>query len=464
MRFRSLLVSGVLSAVAAATTPAAEHGSRARIRVITLEQAYDRTLESDQSIRRAYWEIRKANLEPWSALTRLGPSLTGGGNIATRRQTTRARGRETVFDESAEGTTSGTSSREVTSTTRTRTDTGSIDITFQQTILDLTAIPAYRLGRLTAQAAKLTYQFTIRDVLFGVAQAYYEVLKQQRVAAVSRETLDLATQQLDLSQKRADVGEVTRSDVLRAQVTVESNRRAVIEAENALASRRNTLANILNLGHSAFAIVEPAQYSPALAPFETLLARALDSREDLRVQSIAIDQDIQRRNVVAAGYAPRLVAQASADRTNVSGTSDSRNHSWDATLSVQIPFFTGGQREIDLAQARYQIQQTQLDYEIATKNVQQEVKDAWLLVRTLAETLKALTVQVQSAQQAYEDIRNQYQAGTATSVDVLSALNELNLARRDLATQTYDYQVALRNVEQLTGVYQETRVRRVKFR
>jgi len=65
--------------------------------------------------------------------------------------------------------------------------------------------------------------------------------------------------------------------------------------------------------------------------------------------------------------------------------------------------------------------------------------------------------------QSYQDLQNQYRAGTATSVDVLSALNDFNAARRDLAVQTYVYQVALRNLEQVAGVFQETRVDRVKL-
>ena len=67
-----------------------------------------------------------------------------------------------------------------------------------------------------------------------------------------------------------------------------------------------------------------------------------------------------------------------------------------------------------------------------------------------------------AAEQGYHDLENQYRAGTATSVDVLSALNDLNTARKDLAVQTYDYQVALRNLEQVSGVFQEPRVQRSK--
>src|SRR6478752_3349518 len=48
-----------------------------RLRLITLEQAYDRALASDQAIRNAYVELRSARLEPWSALTRIAPRFTG---------------------------------------------------------------------------------------------------------------------------------------------------------------------------------------------------------------------------------------------------------------------------------------------------------------------------------------------------------------------------------------------------
>ena len=47
---------------------------------------------------------------------------------------------------------------------------------------------------------------------------------------------------------------------------------------------------------------------------------------------------------------------------------------------------------------------------------------------------------------------------------MLTALNDLNSARKDLAVQTYDYQVALRSLEQVSGVFQETRVQRSKVR
>jgi outer membrane protein TolC len=78
--------------------------------------------------------------------------------------------------------------------------------------------------------------------------------------------------------------------------------------------------------------------------------------------------------------------------------------------------------------------------------------------------LKALHAQVVAAEQGYHDLDIQYRQGTATSVDVLTTLNDLNTARKDLTVETYAYQIALRNLEQVTGIFQQERVHRSKLK
>ena len=433
---------------------------------VTLEQAYDRALATDQSIRIAYWEVRKANLLPWSALTRLGPQITASGGYSRREQFSKRTVQETVTQSSSDtGIPTIAESRSVERTTRTNGGTGDVGLTYVQPLIDLTVFPAYRSGQISKVITRLEHQFTVRGTLFGVADAYYEVLKQQRLVDVNREALRLANDQLDLAEKRVKAEVVTRADVLRATVTVESARRRLVESENVLEFARNTLRNILNLPPSApLEVVEPPDYPSTLPAFEELLGRAYSQREDLRVKDLAIDQDIARRGEIIGEYGPRVVAQFDTSRNHISGSSTSSNYDWQAAVSVQVPIFTGGQREIDLLTQNRQIEQTRLDRERTAKTVESEVKQAWLTVRTLQQTIKALHAQVVAAEQGYHDLEIQYRAGTATSVDVLSALNDLNTARKDLAVQTYDYQVALRNLEQTSGVFQQPRVQSSKIK
>jgi len=162
-------------------------------------------------------------------------------------------------------------------------------------------------------------------------------------------------------------------------------------------------------------------------------------------------------------YGPKVVAQFDANRGHNSGSVSNSTNDWDAVVSVQVPIFTGGQREVDLLTANRQIEQTKLERDKTAKVVEADTKTAWIAVRTLQQTLKALHAQVVAAEQGYHDLEIQYRAGTATSVDVLTALHDLNDARKDLAVQTYGFQVALRNLEQVTGVFQEARVQRSKI-
>lgn len=433
--------------------------------LVTLEQAYDKALATDQSIRIAYWEVRKANLLPWSALARLGPQITASGGYSRGEQFRSATVTETeVIPSAIAGGVSTTRTNRVERTTRNASGIADMGLSFQQPLVDLTVFPAYRAGKISTVIARLQHQYTVRGTLFGVVDAYYEVLKQQRLVDVNREGLRLAGQQLEFAQARADVGEVTRADVLRATVVLEEARRTLVESENVLEFARNTLRNILNLAPEApLAVTEPPDYPSTLPAFEALLAQAYADREDLRVKVLTIDQDIARRNEIIGNYGPRVVAQFDTGRNNITGTSASSNYDWQAAVSVQVPIFTGGQREIDLMTANRDIEQARLERERAAKEVESQVKQAWLTVRTLQQTLKALKTQVVAAEQSYHDLEIQYRAGTATSVDVLSALNQLNTARKDLAVQMYDYQVALRNLEQSSGVFQQARVQRSKI-
>ena len=454
-RFLPFLFAGAWALRAGAAGEAGPH-------LITLEEAYDRTLATDQSIRIAYLEVRKARLLPWSALTRLGPQLTASGNY-TRSES--ALTRPVTETEAAQEVGGAPSIHTVERTSHSRSGGASAGVSLQQPLIDMTVFPAYRAGKLSAESARLQQRFTVRGTLFGVAQAYYAVLEEQRFVEVNRETLRLSNEQLDLSQKRANVGEVTRSDVLRAEVVMQTARRTLIESENLLESRLNTLANILNFAPGTrYRVAEPPDYPTTLPAFEELLSRANGRREDLRVQDLAVLQDIERRKQVLGEYWPRVVVQFDGDINNNTGTSNSKQRAWQATVGVQVPIFTGGQREIDLATASLQIQQTQLNRDSLAKTIEQQVKDAWLAVRSLEETLKALRAQVAAADKGYQDLQNQYRSGEATSVDVLSALNDLNTARSDLNRQTYTYQVALRNLEQVTGTFQDRRVNQLKVR
>ena len=409
-------------------------------RVISLEQAYDRTLSSDQSIRIAYTEILKANLLPWSALTKFGPRITAGASYNHVETTTQYYNNPTLGI----------------------VDAQNANISLNQPLVDFTFFPAFKLGKLTVQSNRLQYQLTIRNVLFGVAKAYYEVLKEQQIVLLDKNTLGLALNQLQLSQNQYDAGAVSKVDILRARSSVESAQQTLIVDQNILESDRNTLANTLNLHgkEREFEVAQPADAVGRVGSFDENLATAYAVREDYKISVIAIQQSKEQRNEVIGQYAPTVNAQFTQN------WADSRegpgSQAWAGLISVQIPIFTGGQREIDLRNAHLNIDESKINLETTQKTVETDVNITWLQVETLRETIVSLTAQVKADEQNYQDLQNQYEAGAATSLDTQNALNQLANSRTRLITQTYQYQVVRRDLDRAIAVFQNQRVKKAR--
>lgn len=413
----------------------AASGDKSKSRVITLEEAYERTLSSDQNIAIAAIELQKAYLEPARAWVKYTPTLSASAGVTTRDNASSVGSRSN----------------------------GSGGISFQQPLFDPTFGPALRRGRLAVAAAGMDYYHQIRETLFTVTQAYYDVLSQQKLVEVDREALRLAEEQQTVAQNRNNVGEVTRADVLRSRVATETARRTLIEDSSTLASMKNTLANILNLNFGEhYSVAEPSNHSSNIPKFESLLQQALSERDDLRASDLVIRQNEERIKEVRAGYLPSIVASVDASSSDDFSSRSQLENDLQGGISLRIPLFSAGQKAIDVRDATLTTEQSRLQHQQRIKEVEQLVKDAWLDARLLDETLDIIKVQVEAAEVSYTDLQNQYKNGTATNLDVLTALNELNQARKDLAVETYRYQVALRNIERVSGSFQKARIQQAR--
>ncbi len=511
--------------------------------ILTLEAAYDRAMVSDQSIRIAYIGIRKSRLLPWEALTRYEPKIVGSFGWEREHESRRGHsgsGRDSEFDgstfETKRSIDSGPGNEPQVNTDQfdfqedrrdrerisrdyrsERARSASAAIILEQPLLDLTVIPAWRAGKISIHAAQLECRFVVREVLYGVARAYYAVLKSEGVVAVDAQTVELAQKQLDLSQKRFDAGETLRTDVSRARVNLVSAQRKRIESATTLRIARNSLANILNLKSGTdFRLVEPANASKEIGSLQGAIERAFQQRDDLKASALAIDLQREKGRGAAASFLPRVTAQlrgqvidqdgSTRDETRgvrnrsesgssagtgieidgdggsqtgpisssfstdsqerFSGSASSSNSrtasSWEALIAVEIPMW--GKRTIDLRKSSMQTAEAMLERDKLTKKIQEQVNEAWLQVQSIAQTVEALRTEVEAANQNYEDLQLQYGAGSVTSLDILLALRDLNTSRTLLISESFGYEVALRNLQRVTGDFQRPRVESLNIR
>ena len=411
--------------------------------LIPLAEAYRLAVQNEERIKIASHELGKARLLPWRALTHLTPRADIQGTYTRNKDEVSFVSDNVLPDAAASFFSTGSAIRPL------ERWTGIFRIT--QPILEPAFFASRQLGKASVRESAERYEFTIREVLFGVARAYYGVLRSQAQMQVVRDTLGLSQDELRQAQVRFRVGEVTKTDVLRAEVAVEQARRQLVTDHNRLRLAFTTLARAIGVSEPlGVAQPEPVAYNPV--PYDRLLDQAYGQRQDFRAQEIGVEIAKQRKNLVIARYAPRVNARWDFPRLDAE-TFAERDQFWTLFLNFEVPLFDGGARELDVLEENERLVQAQLRVDQLRKEIQVEVRDALLTVETLGSTLQTLEKEVSLAQENYTITSKQYRVGLSTSLDVNTALNALNQVRTQLTDQTYAYQIALLRLQQTTGVF-----------
>ncbi len=409
------------------------------VRVMTLEEAYHLALANEEQIKIAGKELAKAQLLPWRAYAQLTPNANILG--------TYTRNKAEIFF------TRQDTSQQTGGTTSTIRPLESWQGTFTvtQPLIQPSFPPTLQLSKESVRQNSEQYDFTIREVLFGVAKAYYDVLRSQAQLVVAQDTLRLTRDELKQAQARFRVGEVTKTDVLRAEVEVARSERAVITNQNGLQLTLTVLARAIGVTGS-LQVVEPTPPQYGGGGYEQLLDKSYKQRQDLRAQAAAVEVARQRKNQVIARYFPQVNVQWQFPRLDTP-TFANRDRFWTMLLNFQVPLFDGGVREIDLQEQTENLAEAELQLARLRKDVAVEVKQALLAIETLGATLETLKKEVNLAQENYDITSKQYRVGLATSLDVNTSLNTLNQVRTQFTDQTYAYQVALLGLDQAVGVF-----------
>ena len=408
-------------------------------RVLPLAEAYRLALANEEQIKIAERELAKAQLLPWRAYAQLTPNANIVGTYTRNKEEIAFISQPTLPGQTG-----------TPSTIRPGESWQGL-FTVTQPLIQPSFPPSLQLGRDSVRQTLQRYYFTIREVLFGVARAYYDVLRAQQQVTVAQDTLRLTQDQLRQAQARFRVGEVTKTDVLRAEVEVARAERTLVTNQNNAQLALTVLARAIGV-HEPVQVIEPTPPLYTGGSYEQLLAESYKHRQDLQAQESAVAIARQRKNQVLARYFPQVNVQWQFPRLD-SPTFSNRDRFWTMFLNFQVPLFDGGTRELDLQEQAENLAQAQLQLDQLRKDIGVEVKQALLTIETLETTLETLKKEVALAQENYDITSKQYRVGLATSLDVNTALNTLNQARTQLADQTYTYQVALLGVDRAVGVF-----------
>ncbi len=304
------------------------------------------------------------------------------------------------------------------------------------------------------RSSSFRHERRLQEILFQVSSRYYEVLLGRRSIEIAKSALTRAQRQLERARGRFEVGVVTRTDVLRAQVQVAQAQEQLERARNQYDVALENLALEIGLDEVPGEIKEPPAKDFGSESMSSLIDRALDRRRDLKQARKEVEASQQRVEFEKADYFPRFSMQGEYTRTNEEKLFYGEDEDWNVALKVSYPLFTGGRDVAEIDQARSKWRQARVSLKRLKREIRTEVRSVYLDIQTQKKVIQQLKEQVDTARRNYEQVTAQFEEGVASSVDQVDAFTSLNEAENRLAQAHFSYQLDLIRLQLATGTFQ----------
>ncbi len=324
-----------------------------------------------------------------------------------------------------------------------------IDETFSLSGRELTALDISRQN-----ITKSRYDLTaIREdyLLRYVAAAYYNALMARKSLEIADANLERLIKYRDAAEARLKIGEVTRTVLLRAEGELSGARSDRLQARNALELALAVLASNCGI-KDPFTLRESAPEEGDIPLLAAVQGQAFAGRADLKSLEVQKQIAAGQTKFTEGAFWPSLSVfgvYAGADQNPPPGSLN--RESIYAGAALNFPFFEGGLRKAEVAEAKARERQAALFYEELKKSIEIEIRTAHLDLVTQKGILQFLNDQFAFARDNYRAVTRQFEFGLSSSLDVMDANTLLVSAEQKVASAVYNYRLALIRMMKATG-------------
>jgi outer membrane protein len=294
-----------------------------------------------------------------------------------------------------------------------------------------------------AQAEQENVVTTREDVLLGVDQAYFGVLKATAVLAVAQQTVKerqlVSDQVTTLEQNKIKSG----LDVSFANVDLAQAQLLLIQAQNDLDASFAQLSAALGYAdHQKFQLAEQPLPGPPPSNVDQLIQEALRDRPELISQRLDANSAHTYATAERDLSFPTLSAAGAAGLTPV-GADQLAPHYAAAGFNLNIPIFNGHlfgalHREAnERASAEDQYLRNLED------GIVRDVRTAWLSAGSAYQRLSVTDQLLAEANQALDLAQSRYKLGLSSIIELSQAQLNQTQAQIEKTSAKYDYEAQL---------------------
>jgi outer membrane protein len=318
--------------------------------------------------------------------------------------------------------------------------TGTLAITLNQPVFrGFKTLNSTKAAKATVAAGEQGLLATEQDVLFDAVRAYMGVIRGRSILGLRRSQVGVLGAQLQAAQDRFDAGDATRTDISQARARVAGAQAQVASAQSSLASSEALFIKVIGR--------EPGKLSYPRTPglpksingaYET----AAQINPNVLAAALLEEASVHQIEVAKGDLLPSVSLQAQGAVTDDWEGTGAQTESFSISGVVSVPLYDGGRTYSSVREAKHSASQKRIQVIEANRAVREAVQVSWNSLWAARQTIAAAKQQVSAANQALDGVKQENDAGTRTTLDVLNAQSEVFEARITQVNAEHDAVVA----------------------
>ncbi len=427
---------------------------------LTLDECVQIALQNNSSLKISGYQVESAETSVTSAranfLPKINSSFSSGKYIQGARVT-----KMDVPTGEVDSETGGVIYEEKSVLQdRTERNSHSASVSLSQNIFDfgksMNNLKSNKAGKTSMEHS---LKNTRNDVIAGVKQAFYELLKQYRLKEVYEEAVQVSNDEVSRVQTMMEIGLSSQAEVYQARVTLNNSKTTLLNQVNNIELAKADLNNALGRFPSDPLEIVP-ENADAIFPeysFEKASDLAVENNEYLKALEQEVKANSYNIKYAKSAYFPSIGGSASYSRSN---TDFSRVYSSKLDQDFSITMGVGVDLNIfNGFSDKASVQRNTIQYNIAVENLEEakrtllsSVKQYYLQLNAYKDIIEMNKLNIEAYEENLRLQQEKRRVGSGTELEVTQAQYDLTSARSDLISAEFEAKTVIAQLEAALGI------------
>ena len=305
-----------------------------------------------------------------------------------------------------------------------------------------------KLDQIAEQQAELSAQETANSIQERIAQIFTQILYLDENVKVNEQTLETSLKNEERGREMVNVGKMSKADLAQLSAQRANDEYSIVEVRSQLENYKLQLKQLLEItDETPFDVAVPEisdeQILAEIPGLQTVYEQALLTRPEIERSQLAIKSSDVSLSLAKAGWMPNVSVNGGLSTSTNSlsnmgwGSQFKSNVNSSLGLGVSMPIYDGRSTKTSVNKAKIQQLQAQLDLQDQQKTLYSDIQQFWLNAWTNQQKYQAAKSSVESAQQSYDLLSEQFRLGLKNIVELMSGKDKLLSSQQNQLQSKY---------------------------